>query len=65
MVRTIYQQLSPEEVHAQLERVVEQLREPFPQAAELLADAAPDILAFTAFPTAHWQKLWSNTPRSG
>ena len=63
MVRTIYQQLSPEEVHAQLERVVEQLREPFPQAAELLADAASDILAFTAFPTAHWQKLWSNNPQ--
>ena len=62
MVRTIYKQLSPEEVHAHLERVVEQLRDPFPQAAELLADAAPDILAFTAFHTAHWQKLWSNNP---
>ena len=33
---------------------VEQLREPFAQVAELLADAAPDILAFTAFPVAHW-----------
>ena len=53
MVRTIYQQLSPAEVHGQLDRVVEQLREPF---AQLLADAAPDILAFTAFPVAHWQK---------
>ena len=28
--------------------------------AELLPDAAPDILTFTAFPVAHWQKLWSN-----
>ena len=63
MVRTIYQQLSPAEVHGQLDRVVEQLREPFPQAAELLADAAPDILAFTAFPVSHWQKLWSNNPQ--
>ena len=63
MVRTIYQQLSPAEVHAQLDRVVEQLREPFPQVAELLADAAPDLLAFTAFPVAHWQKLWSNNPQ--
>ena len=50
MVRTIYQQLSPAEVHGQLDRVVEQLREPFAQVAELLADAAPDILACTAFP---------------
>ena len=63
MVRTIYQQLSPAEVHGQLDRVVEQLREAFPQVAELLADAAPDILAFTAFPVAHWQKLWSNNPQ--
>ena len=31
MVRTIYQQLSPAEVHGQLDRVVEQLWEPFPQ----------------------------------
>ena len=42
---------------------VEQLREPFAQVAELLADAAPDILACTAFPVAHWQKLWSNNPQ--
>ena len=63
MVRTIYQQLSPAEVHGQLDRVVEQLREPFAQVAELLADATPDILAFTAFPVAHWQKLWSNNPQ--
>ena len=46
-----------------MDRVVEQLREPFAQVAELLADAAPDILAFTAFPVAHWQKLWSNNPQ--
>ena len=53
----------PPPVHGQLDRVVEQLREPFAQVAELLADAAPDILAFTAFPVAHWQKLWSNNPQ--
>ena len=62
MVRTIYKQLSPEEVHAQADRVIAQLQEHFPQAAEMLADALPDILAFTAFPVSHWQKLWSNNP---
>ena len=62
VVRTIYKQLSPEEVHAQAERVVAQLREHFPQVAEVLEDALPDILAFTAFPPSHWQKLWSNNP---
>ena len=28
----------------------------------MLEDALPDILAFTAFPVPHWQKLWSNNP---
>ena len=37
MVRTIYQQPSPQEVHSQLERVVEQLAERFPQASSMLA----------------------------
>ncbi len=62
MVRTIYQQLFPEEVHAQADRVVVQLQEHFLQAAQMLADALTDILAFAAFPVSHWQKLWSNNP---
>ena len=41
MVRTICQQFTPEEAHAQLHRVVEQLREPFPQVATMLEDPAP------------------------
>jgi putative transposase len=43
-------------------RVVEQLTERFPAAAELLADAAPDVLAFTAFPKEHRKQIWSNNP---
>ncbi len=65
MVRTIYTQLSPEEVHAQADRVIAQLQEHSPQAASASggpADALPDILAFTAFPVSHWQRLWSNNP---
>ena len=38
MVRTIYKQLSPEEVHAQADRVIAQLQEHFPQAAPPQAD---------------------------
>ena len=57
MVRTIYKQLSPEEFHHQAHRVVAQLRGHFPQAADLLEDAIPDILAFTPCPVSHWQKL--------
>ena len=34
-----------------------------PQAAELLADAGPDILAFAVFPMAQWQQVWPNIPQ--
>ena len=60
LVRTIYLQISPEEAHAQLDRVVEQLREPFPVESAMLGDAGPDILALTGLPVSYWQKLWSN-----
>ena len=63
MVRTIYQQLSPDEVHAQLDRVTDQLRNRFPQVASLLDEAGPDVLAFSSFPLAHWKKIWSNNPQ--
>ena len=58
-VRTIYEQSSAAEVQAQHTRVVEQLEQRFPEAAALLADAGPEILAFTAFPVAHWRQVWS------
>ena len=63
MVRTIYQQPSPEEVHAQHHRMIGMLDERFPQAAALLEEAGPEILAFTAFPVAHWKQIWSNNPQ--
>ena len=50
-------------MHAQHARVVEQLDERFPDAAALLADAGPDVLAFTAFPKEHWRQIWSNNPQ--
>jgi hypothetical protein len=41
-------------------RIVDQLQARFPEAAALLEEAAPDLLAFTAFPKEHWRQLWSN-----
>ena len=63
IVRTIYQQPSPDEVHAQLDRVTDQLQNRFPQVASLLDEAGPDVLAFSNFPLAHWKKIWSNNPQ--
>jgi len=63
VVRTIFAQPTPDEVRDQLGRVVKQLRKPFPKAAELLEDAKEDVLAFAAFPKAHWRAIWSNNPQ--
>lgn len=63
MVRTVFAQPSAEEVEAQLGRVTEQLRARFPQVAEMLSDAAPDVTAFAAFPVEHWRQIWSNNPQ--
>jgi len=60
MVRSTFAQPDADTVLEQHARVVEQLGERFPAAAELLAEAAPDLLAFTHFPKEHWRQLWSN-----
>jgi putative transposase len=62
LVRSIFAQPSAAEVWAQHGRVVEQLHDRFPAAAELLSAAAADLLAFTAFPAEHWRQIWSNNP---
>jgi transposase-like protein len=46
--------------HAQHRRVAEQVKPRFPEAGPPRPEAAPDILAFTAFPVAHWREVWSN-----
>ncbi len=63
LVRSIFAQPDAEAVWAQFHRVVEQLEERFPEAAEMLAEAGPDILAFTAFPQSQWKQIWSNNPQ--
>jgi putative transposase len=60
MVRTIFAQPDAATVHEQHRRIVDQLATRFPEAATLLEEAAPDLLAFTAFPKEHWRQLWSN-----
>ena len=60
MVRTIFAQPDAAMAHEQHRRIVEQLETRFPDAAALLEEAAPDLLAFTGFPKEHWRQLWSN-----
>ncbi len=60
LVRTIFAQSDATQVTAQFHRVVDQLEEQFPAAAELLIDAQADLLSFAAFPVEHWRQIWSN-----
>ena len=60
LVRTIFAQPDADQVHAQFGRVVEQLRDKFPAAAECLIEAECDLLAFSTFPSEHWRPIWSN-----
>ena len=63
LVRTVFAQPDAASTLAQHARIVEQLTDRFPAAAELLADAAGELLAFTAFPKEHWRQIWSNNPQ--
>jgi putative transposase len=63
LVRTIFEQPDHDSVWAQHERVVEQLAGRFENAASLLIDAGPDLLAFSTFPTEHWSAIRSNNPQ--
>jgi transposase-like protein len=63
LVRSIFAQPDAQQVIAQHERVVDQLAERFDAAAAHLAEAAPELLAFTSFPKEHWRQIWSTNPQ--
>lgn len=63
IIRTIFVPRGKSElVHAQFEEVVTMLGRSHPAAAQLLEDAREDLLAFTEFPSQHWQQIWSTNP---
>jgi transposase-like protein len=61
-IRTVFAQPDAVGAHEQWHRVVETLRARFPRLAALLEAAEADVLAYLAFPRAHWTKIWSNNP---
>jgi hypothetical protein len=60
--RTIFAQPDADTVTATWDQVRDQLGDRFPKIATLMDDAKPEVLAFTAFPRAHWTKVWSTNP---
>ncbi|MCV7025980.1 MULTISPECIES: IS256 family transposase [Mycolicibacterium] len=61
-VKTIFAHTDPAEVAAQWDQVADTLSASFPKISTMMDEAKTDVLAFTAFPRAHWQKIWSNNP---
>lgn len=63
LMRTIFDQPDAAEVGAQFSRVVAALGDKLPAAAEHLAAARDDLLAFTAVPREVWRQVWSSNPQ--
>jgi putative transposase len=62
IVRTVFSQPDHGSAMAQLKDVAEMLQPRFPQAADLLEDAAEDLLAHLHFPREHRRRLHSTNP---
>ncbi len=62
LIRTIFAQPDADTARTQLRAVVDQLTPTAPAVAERLQAMEADLLAYTAFPPAHWSKIWSNNP---
>jgi putative transposase len=61
-IQTIFAQPDAASVREQFDRIVTTLEGQFPDVATMLTDAKEDLLAFAAFPEAHWRKVWSSNP---
>jgi putative transposase len=61
-IRTIFAQPDSEHVSSQVEEVIKMLAPKFPQVSHMLEESRQDLLAFSAFPNAHWKKIWSTNP---
>jgi putative transposase len=62
LVRSIYAQPDHDQVDEQYQRVIAQLQERFPAAADLLDEAKADLLSFAVYPKAVWRQIWSTNP---
>jgi putative transposase len=62
VIRPIFAAENGEQARARLGEAVAQLESRLPKVAAMLEQAEDDILAFYAFPDAHWRKLRSTNP---
>jgi putative transposase len=60
--RTVFAQPTRGEMASQWDHVRDTLAERFEKAARLMDGAKEELLAFSAFPRAHWRQIWSTNP---
>ena len=60
--RTIFAQPDADTVASTWDEVRDQLAARFPKIAPLMDGAKTEVLAFAAYPRAHWTKIWSTNP---
>ena len=60
--RTIFAQSKAAEVDAAWEKTRDEFAARSPKVGPLMDGAKAEVLAFTAFPRAHWRKIWSTNP---
>ena len=61
-IGAVFVQDTAEAARTQWRTVADQLRGKFPKLGTLMDDAEHDVLAFMAFPKAHWPQIYSTNP---
>ncbi len=61
-IRTVFAQPDARSAREQWRRVSDGFRHRFSRLSELMDETEEDVLAYAAFPSEHWQKIWSNNP---
>jgi len=60
--RIVFAQNTREEVEAAWDKARDEFAARWPKTGPLMDTAKAEVLAFAAFPRAHWRKIWSTNP---
>lgn len=61
-IRTVFAQPTAEAARQQWRHVADGFRARWPRLAAVMDEAEADVLAYLAFPSAHWRQVWSTNP---
>jgi transposase-like protein len=61
-IRTVFAQPTAETARQQWRQVSDSFQSRWPRLADLMTAAEADVLAYLAFPVAHWRQIWSTNP---